>query len=160
MRTDGIAPADSPVEYAEATTLVLEYVAELDDDLASRHANEELVDLAEEYGPPEGRLLVAWSNGTAVGCVGVRRAEAGACEMTRHYVRAAARGKGLGRRLAEAAMAEARRLGFRRMHLVVLPTMRPAVAVYRALGFRDAPARGDYGKAQVLFLEADLTPHR
>ncbi|HLE96762.1 MAG TPA: GNAT family N-acetyltransferase [Candidatus Thermoplasmatota archaeon] len=156
MHTDGIAPAESPVEYAEATTLVLEYVGELEDDLAFRHANEELGDLQEEYVAPDGRLLIAWMDGAAVGCAGVRRATTDICELTRHYVRSSARGKGVGRRLVEAAMAEARKLGFRRMRLDVLPTMRPAIAVYRALGFRDAPAHRDYGKASVLFLEADL----
>jgi GNAT superfamily N-acetyltransferase len=46
-----------------------------------------------------------------------------------------ARGTGLGGRLVDAVVAEARRLGYREMWLDTLPSMRDAQTVYAKRGF-------------------------
>ena len=96
--------------------------------------DEELAALPGAYGPPRGALILA----PEAGCVALRALDPGTAELKRLYVRPQARGSGLGRTLAEAAVARARELGFSRVVLDTIPEkMQKAVALYRSMGFRD-----------------------
>jgi ribosomal protein S18 acetylase RimI-like enzyme len=63
--------------------------------------------------------------------------------MKRLYVLPRFRGTGLGRLLVEELVHDARSHGYRRMVLDTLPSMRPAQAVYSAMGFQPIPAYYD-----------------
>ena len=88
--------------------------------------------------PPEGRLLLATSDGQSAGCVALHKSAPNISEMKRLYVRPRFRGKGLGKALAEHIINEAREIGYKKLRLdTVEPVMRTAVAMYRQLGFQE-----------------------
>lgn len=129
-------------ELGTARRLIEEYVASLGIDLGFQEIEKELSEFPAAYAPPGGRILLAFVEGEAAGCVGIRSLRGDCCEMKRLYVRPAFRGSGLGRELALSAIDAARRLGYRSMRLDTLAEMDAARSLYRSLGFREiAPYR-------------------
>src|SRR5215472_4257741 len=157
--------AVSPVQLRHASLddmdtvaeLFREYAAGLDIDLDFQDFEGELESLPGAYAPPKGALLLAEIDGETVGCVAVRAIHATKfCEMKRLFVRRSARGTGAGRALAEAAVADGRRMGYAAMRLDTLSTMQAALSLYRGLGFREIPAYYETPIADTVFMHKDL----
>ncbi len=112
-----------------------------------------------KYAPPAGELLLARrSNGTSVGCVGLRPIQPhGCCEMKRLYVSPEGRGLGLGERLVDAVVKEAERIGYCEMRLDTLPSMTRAIALYRKLGFEPMNPYYDAPVIGTIFMRRHLT---
>ena len=154
--SDAVRPARSAADVAAAKALFLDYARALGVSLAFQDFEGEMAAFPGAYGPPRGALLVAERGGAVVGAVALRDLGDGVCEMKRLYLKPAARSGGLGRRLAEAIVAEGRRLGYRAMRLDTLPTMTEAQALYRSLGFREiGPYYPGNPVPGVVYLELD-----
>jgi putative acetyltransferase len=152
-----IVPAMSTDQITTARRLFREYEASLGIDLAFQGFAREVAELPGAYAPPAGRLLLATEGPEPAGCVALRPLDDSICEMKRLYVRPAARGARLGRRLAETVIREARLIGYARMRLDTLPFMKEATALYRALGFVEIAPYYENPVAGSLFMERALT---
>lgn len=142
-----------------ARSLLLEYARELQGlgvSLCFQDFEEEVGSLPGKYAMPEGNLLLALDGSDALGCVAVRRHRGGTCEMKRLYIRPEHRGHGLGRWLAEAIVASARQLGYRRMVLDTVGSMKAAVTLYESMGFRRIPAYYHNPLPDVVYMELAL----
>ncbi|HEU0093824.1 MAG TPA: GNAT family N-acetyltransferase [Vicinamibacteria bacterium] len=153
-----IRPASPGADVEAVRALFDEYARELAVDLSFQGFEAERDALPGEYVPPRGRLLLAEIDGSAAGCVALRPLDARTAEMKRLYLRPTARGTGLGRRLAEAVIDEARSAGYEHLRLDTLPSMGSAIAMYRALGFREIAAYRHNPVPGALFLELELAP--
>jgi ribosomal protein S18 acetylase RimI-like enzyme len=128
---------ESRPEVEEVRKLFLEYEKSLDIDLCFQDFEKELENLPGEYAAPSGRLILAFEDDAIAGCVALRKLSDGACEMKRLYVKPEFRGAGIGRRLAEAVLREARTIGYTKMYLDTLASMKEAGGLYQSLGFEE-----------------------
>jgi ribosomal protein S18 acetylase RimI-like enzyme/mannose-6-phosphate isomerase-like protein (cupin superfamily) len=132
-----IRSAEFPDDRDIVKSLFREYADSLGIDLAFQQFSDELANLPGKYALPDGRLLLAYLGDMPAGCVALRPLNDGDCEMKRLYVRPAFRGKGIGRRLVQQLLNEARVAGYSRIYLDTLPAMQEAIALYESFGFCD-----------------------
>jgi putative acetyltransferase len=118
-----------------------------------------LADLPRLHARPDGAILVAEAHGRVIGCIMTRRLDDRTCEIKRLYVDHAARGLGAARALCEAALAQARSDGYRRVKLDTLFTLTEAIGLYRAMGFTPCgpyQPEPDFALPHLRFFEKDL----
>lgn len=106
-----------------------------------------------------GLILMAYSDGEAVGCVALIPIGNGTVELAKMAVAPECRGRGIGRRLIESAIEHARRMGAKSVFLGSSTKLPAAVHLYEAAGFRHVPPDSlgpmPYARADV-FMELSL----
>ena len=108
---------------------------------------------------PDAVVLVARRNGELLGSIAFRVIAPGHAEIKRMFVRAEARGNGVGRRLLEALEDAARQRNVERISLETGIRQPEAIGLYRASGYRDCPPFGTYRTDPLsLFMTKRLRP--
>ncbi len=106
-----------------------------------------------------GRIFLAAHNGQTVGSCALLAMAPGEFEVAKMAVTESARRTGIGRRLLEKAIAEARALGARRLYLETNQKLVPAIRLNESLGFRHLPPErivpSPYARANV-YMELSL----
>ena len=153
-----ITEATSDRDIETARELFRAYAASLPFSLDFQDFATELAGLPAPYTPPAGCLLIARNKDRAIGIVGLKPLLPGIAEIKRLYVAPEARGAGLGRSLAERALAQAKAKGYERVRLDTHRlSMTAAIALYRTLGFVEIAPYGPNPDGQFAFFENRLS---
>ena len=106
-----------------------------------------------------GQIFFVVEGTTVLGTCAVLRHTATECEIAKMAVATAARGRGLGDLLMEAAISYAREIGATRLVIVSNTVLAPALQLYRKHGFKEVPLAADsrYQRANIR-LELGLEP--
>jgi len=120
---------------------------------------EVLGDRVDSILEPGGHIFLAVSGEQVVGCCALVVVAPGAFELAKMAVLEQERGRGIGRKLLEYTIAEARRLAADRLYLETNRKLENAIHLYESVGFRHVPpdhaTTSAYARANV-FMEMSL----
>jgi putative acetyltransferase len=120
----------------------------------------------ENLGDPQGKILrkggfifMAYLGDRAIGCVALVPIGGGVYELSKMAVSPELRGLGIGRKLLEHAVTQAKRIGAKSLFLGSNSRLENAVHLYESIGFRHVPPESlpdvPYARANV-FMELPL----
>jgi GNAT superfamily N-acetyltransferase len=127
--------AITAADFENGKQLFLQYIQSLHFELTFQDVDRELEEIHLEYNLPAGALLLIYDGDKAIACAGVRKIDDQVAELKRMFVDPAYRGHQLGKQILEAAIEEARLLGYYSIRLDTVPEMAAAIKLYTAAGF-------------------------
>lgn len=134
-----IIRATSPDDVAAVKMLFLDYLKFVTDylgqDLSFQGTEKEFADFPQTYTS----LFLAKRGEENLGAVGLKLLKPKLIELKRLYVTPSGRGLGLGYKLSEKVIKDARAHGYDALYLDTDPGLIHANAVYESLGFQDIP---------------------
>ena len=142
--------------FSEYTALLIAGDSSFQEYLDVQNYDEEIEHLEGKYGPPGGRLYLAFCDGAAAGCIGLRKIDGENCEMKRLYVRPQFRGNKLGTLLVQKIIEEAKEIGYSSMLLDTLPFLESAVCMYEKLGFYTIECYNNSPMRSAIYMKLDL----
>lgn len=119
----------------------------------------ELQDLSHRFSPPAGKAFLASHGDQSTGCVAYKVLDDKTAEMKRLFVPEEFQGDGLGRRLAQLVVDQARDDGFEIVKLDTGFLHEEAMTMYESMGFRPCEPYVDYPPElmpHLRFFEKDL----
>lgn len=117
--------------------------------VGTAYADKALDEMFETFNKPTSQYFVVECNGEILGGAGVAQLDnynGPICELQKMYFTSEARGKGLGSKMMETCLQQAKSLGFEQCYLETMPYMEAARKLYRKVGFQYIDAQmGDTG---------------
>lgn len=132
--------ATTEEDFETGKILFTEYAASLGVDLSFQNFETELNTINKQYSKPAGGLLLAFINGVAAACAGVRKLAEETAELKRMYVKPGYRGYRLGAGLLQRSLELAKELGYEKIRLDTLQNMTRAKELYTSFGFYEIPS--------------------
>ena len=158
----GVSVRPVAPDSAEGRAVLAAYFREV----VSRHHRREATDAevaaamraepSDDLCPPGGLLLLARQDGRVLGCAGLRLLPAGIGEVTRVFVTAQARRRGIGQQLLAAVEEAARRHQLSRLRLDTSDYLTEARRLYIRNGFQEVAPFSD-GRLANLWYEKALS---
>lgn len=142
--------------FSEYTDMLIANDSSFEKYLAIQHYDEEITHLEEKYGMPFGRLYLAYCNGQAAGCIGLKKIDEENCEMKRLYVRPRFRGEDIGRLLVQKIIMDAKEIGYSHMLLDTLPFLNKAIHMYERFGFVTTDCYNNSPMSTSIYMKLDL----
>ena len=142
--------------FTEYTKLIIDGDSSFREYLAIQNYDRELLHLEGKYGPPAGRLYLAYCDDRLAGCIALRKLDDTRCEMKRLYVRPPFRKHRIGSILVSKVIADAKAIGYRHLLLDTFPFLDVAIRMYEKLGFRYISKYNDSPMASTLYMQLDL----
>ena len=129
--------AKTAKDFIAAKKLILEYADWLNIDLSFQDFENEINYLQKIYAEPTGGLTLAIVNDKAVGVAGIRKFEEKVCELKRMYVKEPFRNIGIGKLILQYSIDYARKLNYNSIKLDTDSSMKAAIKLYLAHGFKE-----------------------
>ena len=142
--------------FSEYVKLLCYLENDFQDYLNLQDYNNELDNLNEKYGLPNGRLYIAYIDNKAAGCIALRQLSDTDCEMKRLYVRPEYRGNQIGKALVEIIINDAKKIGYQSMLLDTIPALKTAIDLYENMGFYKIPSYNNSPVEKTVFMKLDL----
>lgn len=96
-----------------------------------------------QMSPPHGVFLVAYVEGRACGCGGLRRLDDSTAEVKHMWIDPEVRGRGVGRGLLSGLERAAVELGYSTVRLDTSSRLTEAIGLYRSSGYADIDTYND-----------------
>jgi ribosomal protein S18 acetylase RimI-like enzyme len=123
--------ADVPAVW----TLISSVLSSYDITTNLQTTDKDLTDLEANYWNRKGAFFILLNGEEVIGTVGLHHETDAICELCRMYLAPQYRGQGLGRRLLEHCVREARERGFEEVSLKTASVLVEAISLYKRAGF-------------------------